>query len=307
MPETAKQPSVIMAGEKGCGGCHKIGRDEGRCDSCHTRHRFSAEEARRPEACATCHMGFDHPQWEMYSTSKHGAIYAIEKDKWDFSKKIEDWYEKPYEASFKTPRAPVCVTCHMEKGDHAVKTAWGFLAVRLPEEDPQWKGYREKILKGLGVLDEKGLTDRATAVSTLDMVRLSKETWVEAREKMVKTCRGCHSEAFAREDLKKSDEVIKEADRLMAEAVGIVEGLNRDGILVKSKAMPSGVDMLRFYEAEASIEQRLYVMFLEHRMRAFQGAFHANPDYMHWYGWAEMKTDLTEIREEAKRLRKEAH
>ncbi|MBI5892831.1 MAG: hypothetical protein HZB79_04135 [Deltaproteobacteria bacterium] len=46
-------------------------------------------------------------------------------------------------------------------------------------------------------------------------------------------------------------------------------------------------------------------MFLEHRMRAFQGAFHANPDYMHWYGWAEMKRDLAEIREEAGKLRKE--
>ena len=43
------------------------------CDSCHTRHTFSVKEAREPEACATCHMGFDHPQWEMYSTSKHGV------------------------------------------------------------------------------------------------------------------------------------------------------------------------------------------------------------------------------------------
>jgi hypothetical protein len=46
-------------------------------------------------------------------------------------------------------------------------------------------------------------------------------------------------------------------------------------------------------------------MFLEHRMRAFQGTFHANPDYALWYGWSEMKRDLTEIKEEAARLRKE--
>ena len=43
------------------------------CDSCHTRHTFSVEEARQPQACETCHMGFDHPQWEMYSSSKHGV------------------------------------------------------------------------------------------------------------------------------------------------------------------------------------------------------------------------------------------
>ena len=98
-PTTADQPWQIMEGEKGCGGCHKIGRDEGQCDSCHTRHKFSAAEARRPEACGTCHMGFDHPQWEMYITSKHGMIYQTEKNEYDFDKTIADWYKDPYEAS----------------------------------------------------------------------------------------------------------------------------------------------------------------------------------------------------------------
>jgi hypothetical protein len=44
-------------------------------------------------------------------------------------------------------------------------------------------------------------------------------------------------------------------------------------------------------------------MFLEHRMRTFQGAFHNNPDYSLWYGWSEMQRDLTEIREKAVELR----
>jgi hypothetical protein len=30
---------------------------------------------------------------------------------------------------------------------------------------------------------------------------------------------------------------------------------------------------------------------------------HANPDYMHWYGWAEMKSDLVKIRERAEEIR----
>ena len=37
-------------------------------------------------------------------------------------------------------------------------------------------------------------------------------------------------------------------------------------------------------------------MFLEHRMRTFQGTFHANPDYALWYGWSELQRDLTEIK-----------
>jgi len=47
-------------------------------------------------------------------------------------------------------------------------------------------------------------------------------------------------------------------------------------------------------------------MFLEHRLRAFQGAFHMNPDYTTWYGLAEMKKDLVEIKHEAKRMIGEA-
>ncbi|MGC8762699.1 MAG: hypothetical protein ACP5VN_03550 [Acidobacteriota bacterium] len=30
-----------------------------------------------------------------------------------------------------------------------------------------------------------------------------------------------------------------------------------------------------------------------------------NPDYQHWYGWAEMKRDLAEIKAEAAAIRRE--
>ena len=43
-------------------------------------------------------------------------------------------------------------------------------------------------------------------------------------------------------------------------------------------------------------------MFLEHRMRAFQGAFHMNPDYVTWYGLAELNKDLVDIRNEAENM-----
>ena len=38
--------------------------------------------------------------------------------------------------------------------------------------------------------------------------------------------------------------------------------------------------------------------------RTGDGAFDMNPDYQHWYGWAEMKRDLAEIKDEAAALRK---
>jgi hypothetical protein len=44
-------------------------------------------------------------------------------------------------------------------------------------------------------------------------------------------------------------------------------------------------------------------MFLEYRMRTFQGAFHSNPDYAFWYGWSAMQMALTEIRALADEMR----
>ena len=305
MPATYNQPHAI-AETKGCGGCHRIGLDSGKCDACHTRHLFSAAEARRPEACRTCHMGFDHAQWEMYDTSKHGSIYAIEGDQWNFSRPVEQWFDNQNEAEWGRPRAPVCVTCHMSDGSHEVKTAWGFLALRLPESDKEWLGYRAKILQGLGVLDAKGnLTDRLVVVQAGDLARLNAEDWGTERKKMLGVCGKCHATGFAAEQMAAADSIIKASDALMAEAITIVEGLYNDKILRRPALVPLSVDLLRFYEVEQPIEQQLYTMFLEHRQRSFQGAFHMNPDYQHWYGWAEMKRDLIEIRAEAQRLRSE--
>ena len=63
-------------------------------------------------------------------------------------------------------------------------------------------------------------------------------------------------------------------------------------------------DLLTFHDAPTAVEQKLFVMFLEHRMRAFQGTFHANPDYALWYGWSEMQRDLTEIKTIAAEMRR---
>jgi len=303
MPTTAQQPRAIIEGEKGCGGCHRIGRDEGKCDSCHL---FSAAEARRPEACMTCHMGFDHPQWEMYSTSKHGSIYALEGGHWNWNTKLANWFKNPEQASSTRPRSPVCSTCHMPNGDHAVRTAWGFLALRLPEKDPEWLQYRQKILIGLGVLTPDGKpTPRLEVVKVGKVARLSAEEWQAERDRMLGVCAQCHARSFAQQNLETADSVIKESDKLVAEAIDIVEGLYNDGVLERPKDRPPVPDLLRFYEVKYPIEQKLYTMFLEHRMRSFQGAFHMNPDYQHWYGWAELKRDLAEIKDEASRLRAE--
>jgi len=63
----------------------------GSCSSCHTRHKFSLSEARKPEACGQCHLGPDHPQIEIFEESKHGAIYHAEGDSWNWDAAPGAW------------------------------------------------------------------------------------------------------------------------------------------------------------------------------------------------------------------------
>jgi hypothetical protein len=307
MPTTHAMPVALNEGMKGCGGCHKVGlkteeeisalKADGAgfgvasCDACHTRHLFSTEEARQPQACQTCHMGFDHPQWEMYSGSKHGVRYLLKQNG----------------TLPETTAAPTCQTCHMQKGDHEVRTPWGFLAVRLPlPEDEQWAADQVTILKALGVLDPEGNpTARLDVVEAAQVARLTQEDFDREREKIVETCSQCHSENYARAEIAKGDDMIREADRLLAQAIEVIAGLYQDGILEQPEGYASAYpDLLTFHDAPTPIEQQLFAMHLEHRMRAFQGTFHANPDYALWYGWSEMVRDLSEIKQMAEEMRR---
>ncbi len=98
-----------------CVQCHSVAT---KCDSCHTRHRFDAAEARRPEACITCHSGPPHPDDESYFASAHGRLYLAEGNGWDWSKPLAKGNYK----------APTCAYCHMDAGRHQVasKSMWKF-------------------------------------------------------------------------------------------------------------------------------------------------------------------------------------
>ena len=79
---------------------------EGSCSACHSRHSFSAEQARHPDNCGKCHMGPDHPQIEIYYESKHGIAFRANIDKLNLGS--SKWIVgEDYSA------APTCATCHM--------------------------------------------------------------------------------------------------------------------------------------------------------------------------------------------------
>jgi hypothetical protein len=75
----------------------------------------------------------------------------------------------------------------------------------------------------------------------------------------------------------------------MAEAIRTVAALYKEGVLAQPKNYSYQFpDLLTFQDAPTPIEQRLWVMFLEHRNRTFQGMFHNSPDYTWWYGYSEL-------------------
>jgi len=341
--------AIVQQGYRGCSGCHKIGQkgligmaqgvtgaveyDGGKeiakyrygnvqCDACHTRHSFKKSEAQDPRACSNCHMGFDHPQWEMFMSAKHGIIWDIEGNK------------------NVSGRAPTCQHCHMQEGDHAVVTSWGFLGLRIPtkhnvlalidvapsletplrklaallpegnyidvDDDPQWVFDRALILQAAGILDA-GLqpTERFIEIVVQGQAARGPDEFNKLRREMKLICNECHSKGYVDAHFKASDEIIKAADHEFAKAIAAVQGLYKDGILKKPDGWKYAPDLLQFYDARSYVEQELYLIMLEYRQRAFQGAFHASNDYMHWYGWAPLKTAVNNILEKAKKMRAE--
>lgn len=111
------------ASVQSCKVCHAVGKKNldgsfGDCTKCHLRHTFEVAQARKPETCAQCHLGPDHPQSEVYNESAHGTYYAANKEKFNMDAPAGTLTVKDFPA-------PTCATCHMSgigsvKGTHDV-------------------------------------------------------------------------------------------------------------------------------------------------------------------------------------------
>ena len=283
LPDVEALPVELVEGEQGCGGCHAIGRWDGQCDSCHTRHTFSKEEARQPTACLPCHGGINHPQYEIWQTSKHGVVVTVSEKE----------------------RGPTCQTCHMPMGNHGVKTAWSLLALRARETDPDWSESRKVLLRWLGFIDAAGEpTEGLDQLKARGIVLLSHDEWQRQRNRMVDICSSCHSRLFVLEKMREADNIIKKADKLMAESILLVQGLYEEGILPTPQYTPPCCpDLMGFHRAPNPPEEKLLTMFLKYRLIMLHGVFHNNPDYTTNYGWVKLKQGHDEIKRMVQDLR----
>lgn len=126
-----KPPAEVV----GCAQCHRIGSVG--CDSCHTRHKFSAAEARQPTACMSCHSGVDHRDFEAWENAKHGNI-------WQAERQLTDWTKPLARGNY---RAPTCAYCHMPGGDHNTVRNTVYAAMGTKEVNrgaPEHKAKRDR-------------------------------------------------------------------------------------------------------------------------------------------------------------------
>ncbi|MDT8437827.1 MAG: multiheme c-type cytochrome [Wenzhouxiangellaceae bacterium] len=196
------QPTADTWPNAGIGNVYPDG-SVGSCGTCHTRHKFSNAEARKPHACASCHLGPDHPNIEIYENSKHGHIYLTEGHTWDFEGKSGEWI------AGEDYRAPTCASCHMSAvndlatshnvSDRLHWTLWSKSSPVRNSDDPM------SPLLGNGE---------------------------EGRDKMMQVCEACHSSGHTLNFFEQGDKAVKLYNTAYYEpATKMLEDLKEKGLI----------------------------------------------------------------------------
>jgi hypothetical protein len=196
---------------------------KGSCSSCHTRHKFSLSEARKPEACGQCHLGPDHPQIEIFNESKHGAIYDAEGDSWNWNAAPGTW----------TPgvdyRTPTCSVCHMSGVNNVAAT--------------------HDVTERLAWETQAPLTVRPNEFKPWP----AKTDWKKERQKMETICLACHSQVWTTGHFTRLDAaVVNYNDNYYKPMKKLIDELYEKKLLSKEKNLDEKleVDMYELWHNE---------------------------------------------------------
>ncbi len=199
-PDKERNALYVLEGDDitrfACEVCHNIGQPQadgsiGQCQDCHQRHTFSLEQVRRPETCNACHIGPDHPQWEIYQESGHGIAYATDGHNWN-------WEADSDTLSVRDIPAATCATCHQSSlGDfestHDVgeRLTW-YLFASISERRPDWQ---------------------------------------ENQYRMQSVCQQCHNDNFIDEFYADADKATEAVNDWVTESDEIIAALKDEGLL----------------------------------------------------------------------------
>lgn len=250
---------------------------EGSCSACHSRHAFSAEQARHPDNCGKCHMGPDHPQMEIYYESKHGIAFRAYKEKlnMDSAKWVigEDYH-----------LAPTCATCHMSATPARKATKDRPASPGLPVSHDvglriSWNNRPE-----LSIRPE--VSDKKMGLPGAEI------NWEARRDNMKTVCLNCHEQQWV--------------DNFYVQYDNLIE-------LYHAKFARPGLELYRLAKpllSPASFANHLDWIWFElwhhEGRRARHGASMMGPDYTHWHGTYEVaKHFYAEMIPELERLVRE--
>ena len=194
---------------------------QGACTSCHPRHSFSMEIARKPYTCSQCHKGPDVPAYKVYSVSKHGNIYSSKKNEWNFN-------NTPWKVG-EDFKAPTCATCHVsllvDTNDNIIverthqmndRLSWRIFGLIYAHPHPK-DSDTTKIKNKAGLPLPTELTGEFVKEFLID------EKEMEKREKKMKSiCMACHTSSWVESHFTKFHNTIKTTNEQTLEATKIL-------------------------------------------------------------------------------------
>ncbi len=190
-PDKSRNALYAIEGEDvtefACEACHAIGKPApdgsiGDCSKCHLRHRFSLEQVRKPETCNYCHIGPDHPQWEIYHESPHGIAYSSDGENWH-------WDAEAGTLTVSDFPAPTCALCHFggfgaagTTHDVGDRLTW-YLFAPISERRPSWEDNARRMQSVcMECHNENMITDFYAAA---DRATLAVNAWVDESDRMI--------------------------------------------------------------------------------------------------------------------------
>jgi len=247
----------------------------GSCTACHSRHKFSAAEARNPASCTNCHLGPDHPDKEIFESSVHGHILHTNEKDYNF--------DTGAQIPGKTLRAATCFTCHMSginglQATHNVslRLKWNLWA---PTSFLRTKGHETAgwaFWKGGGKAIAGKTIIRGNAKAG------NPQGPEAARAQMKQVCLTCHQATFTNNYFQRTDAAVTVYNEYKAQADKMMKDLKAKG-LIKADVWSDP-----FF--------KLYYYLWHHEGRRFrQGAAMGSPDYAHWHGVFEVMQDIREM------------
>ena len=258
----------------------------GACTSCHARHAFSIEVARKPYTCAQCHLEPDTPAWNVYAESKHGNIFLSKGAEWDYN-------AVPWTVG-RDFTAPTCASCHNSlivrpDGVVSAERTHDFgarLWVRLfglPMSHPQPKHGDTTVIRNK---DGQPLPTTFSGLPASGYL-ISKDEQGSRMRAMARICGDCHSTDWTEAHLRRMHSTITEADAMVLEATLLMQEAWKRGIADRANPFDEPLE-------KKWIKQWLFNANTTKYASAMSGA----PDYTSFkYGWWGLSETLAEMRE----------